>query len=117
MGIHPQPFWAATGHALRWTPAEALEDALEPGLEARVLLWRGQRVGLAVHSARARRTVLLGPVAEALGEPDGWLNGLGPFEALERAEAAMQGVTSEELEEALAAWEGLEGMAAGQCMP
>ena len=96
-------------------PAEELED----GLEARVLLVRGKSVGLVFHCSGGGRlrTVLLGPVAEALGEADGWLDGLGPFEALERVEAAMQGVTPEELEEALAAWEGLAGMAAGQCMP
>ena len=65
-------------------------------------------VDLAFHCYRAGRprTVLLGPVAAALGEADGWLDGLGPFEALERVEAAMQCVTPEELEEALAAWEG-----------
>ena len=64
---------------------------LEDGLEARVLLARGKSVGLAFHCSGAGRprTVLLGPVAEALGEPDGWLDGVGPFEALERVEAAM----------------------------
>ena len=103
----PRPF--------AWGPAEELED----GLEARVLLSRGKRVGLAFHCSGAGRprTVLLGPVAEALGEADGWLDGLGPFEALERVETAMQDVSSEELEEALVAWEGLAGMVAGQCMP
>ena len=114
MRDHPEPT-RLPPRPFAWGPAEELED----GLEARVLLARGKSVGLAFHCSGAGgpRTVLLGPVAEALGEADRWLDGLGAFEALERVEAAMQGVTPEELEEALAAWEGLAGLAAGQCMP
>ena len=114
MRDHPEPP-SLPPRPFAWGPAEELED----GLEARVLLARGKSVGLACHCSGAGppRTVLLGPVAEALGEAHGWLDGLDPFEALERVEAAMQDVTPEELEDALAAWEGLAGLAAGQCMP
>ena len=102
----------AAGAALRLGP-------VEDGLEARVLLARGKSVGVAFHCSGAGRlrTVLLGPVAEALGEVDGWLDGLDPFEALERVEGAMQDVTPEELEEALAAWEGLAGVVARSSAP
>ena len=74
MEVHPQSPPPMRGCALQWTPAEELED----GLEARLLLWHGRKIGLAFHSSRGGvpQTVLLGPVAEALGEPDGRLDGL-----------------------------------------
>lgn len=90
--------------ALAWTSAEDLED----GLEARLLPWRGRKIGLAFHSSRggAPRTVLMGPVAEALGEPDGWLDGLDSSAVLDRPEDALLGLPAGQLEEALASYGG-----------
>ncbi len=104
MRDHPEPPRSPDLRALEWTTAEWLED----GLETRLLLSRGRRVGLAIHSSRRDRprTVLLGPVADLLGEPASWLDGLDPFEALDRIETAMLDVPLEELDEALAAWAG-----------
>ena len=57
------------GHVLTWTPTEKLEQDLAGGLEERLPIWRGRRVGAVVHSEHNRRTVLLGPVDDLLGSP------------------------------------------------
>ena len=109
------------GCALQWTPAEELED----GLEARLLLWHGRKIGLAFHSSRGGvpQAVLLGPVAEALDEPDGWLDGLDASAVLDRLEDALRDLPIGRLEEALASYAGCAhsagpgGLESGQAAP
>ncbi len=107
MDLHPQTLRPAPGNPLQWSPAEDLEG----GIEARVLLWRGREIGAAFHLTRGGvpRTVLHGAIAEALGEPAGWLDGLEAHAVLDRLEGAMLDVTPEELDEAMAFLGGLDG--------
>ena len=121
MGVHLESPSPVPGHALQWTPAEDLED----GLEARLLLWHGRKIGLAFHSSHGGvpRTSLLGPVAEALGEPDGWLDGLDAFAVLDRLEDALRDLPAGQIEEALASFEvcaqreGSAGPGSGRAAP
>ncbi len=110
MDLHPQAPTPTPGHPLQWTPAEDLEG----GIEARVLLWRGREIGAAFHFTRhgLPRTVLHGPAAEALGEPEGWLDGLESWRVLDRLERALLDVPRDDVEEAWEAFGGLSGQGA-----
>ena len=74
-------------------------------MEAREIVWHGRRAGMAVHvpGHAPPRTLLLGPIGEALGEPPGWLDGLDAYRAMDTIEEAASELTAEELAEALAA--------------
>ena len=104
MDVHPQSPPPVPNHPLQWTPAENLEHRLE----ARLLLWYSRKIGLAFHSTHAEvaRTVLLGPVAEALGKPDDWLDDLESCDVLDRLEDAIRDLPAGQLEEALASYGG-----------
>ena len=70
------------GRALEWTPPERLEE----GGESREVRSHSRPAGLVVHVGHGSvaRTVLLGTIDEAVGEPRGWLDGLDPDEGMDR---------------------------------
>ncbi len=91
-------------YALEWTPAEALED----GIETRLLLWRSRGIDLTcryLHKATPR-IVLLGANDDVLGEPEGWLDGLDGLAVQDWLEAAMLEVPPKEIEAAIALFRG-----------
>ena len=87
-------------------PAETLEE----GMEEREILAPGCPAGLMVdkRTSDLERNVLLGPIGEALGSPPGWLDDLDPSVAINTILTATALLPPERLEEALAAWDGLE---------
>ena len=91
------------GRALEWTPPGPLEE----GVESREVRSHSRPAGPVVHVGHGSvaRTVLPGPIDEALGEPWDWLDGLDPYEAMDRIEEAVRELPRGEFDEALASME------------
>lgn len=85
---------------LDWLPPEELDR----GMQAREVHWRGRPVGMVVHVPRRSppRTLVHGPLGDALGEPPDWLDGLGELAAMHAIEAALREILAEEFEAAIA---------------
>ena len=103
MGTDSESSSPLRGWSLEWMPAESLEG----DVKARGVRSNGRPAGLVVHAGRgsAAHTVMLGSVDEAMAEPREWLDGLDPYEAMDRIEEAMCELLREEFDEVRAAWE------------